>query len=177
MDFLTNLVKTLAASKYPHEIKGFFDFAQIQVEKLGSVIAIVRKKMKVLSNLAYMEVNDMGACKFCTISGKKVGIAYKERVEKGFYAVSIRGSATCKVHLGRLVNNTAGQFGGSGGGHDKACGATIPKAKIGAFVKEMNKNLQKTSISELVHQSRSLNLVVVWIPYSYTSFPKIFKYL
>ena len=66
-----------------------------------------------------------------------------ERVEKGFYAVSIRGSATCKVHLGRLVNNTAGQFGGSGGGHDKACGATIPKAKIGAFVKEMNKNLAK----------------------------------
>ena len=101
------------------------------------------------------------------LSGKKVGIAYKERVEKGFYAVSIRGSATCKVHLGRLVNNTAGQFGGSGGGHDKACGAykervekgfyavsirgsatckvhlTIPKAKIGAFVKEMNKNLAK----------------------------------
>ena len=147
MDFLTNLVKTLAASKYPHEIKGFFDFAQIQVEKLGSVIAIVRKKMKVLSNLAYMEVNDMGASGAVNfvlgLSGKKVGIAYKERVEKGFYAVSIRGSATCKVHLGRLVNNTAGQFGGSGGGHDKACGATIPKAKIGAFVKEMNKNLAK----------------------------------
>ena len=48
-----------------------------------------------------------------------------------------------KVHLGRMVNSTIGQFGGSGGGHDKACGGTIPKAKIGMFIKEMNKNLAK----------------------------------
>ena len=147
MLFLTNLVKTLSSSKYPHEIKGFFDFAQIQVEKLGGIIAIVRKKMKVLSNLAYMEVKDMGASGAVNfvlgLSGKNVGIAYKERTDKGIYAISVRGSSACKVHLGRMVNRTIGQFGGSGGGHDKACGGTIPKAKIGMFIKEMNKNLAK----------------------------------
>ena len=96
-----------------NEIKGFFDFAQIQVEKPN------------------YDMGASGAVNFVLgLSGKKVGIAYKERVEKGFYAVSIRGSATCKVHLGRLVNNTAGQFGGSGGGHDKACGATFQRQRL-----------------------------------------------
>ncbi len=147
MEFLTNLVKTLASSKYPHEIKGFFDFAQIQVEKLGNIIDIVRKKMKISSNLAHMEVKDMGASGAVNfvlgLSGKNVGIAYKNRADRGIYTISIRGSASCKVHLGRLVNRTVGEFGGSGGGHDKACGATIPKDKIGAFIKSMNKNLSK----------------------------------
>ncbi|MDI1495920.1 MAG: phosphoesterase DHHA1 [Cenarchaeum symbiont of Oopsacas minuta] len=148
MDFLLDLVKSLASSKYPHEIKGFFDFAQTQVAKLGTVIALVRKKMKVLTNLAYMEVDDMGASGAVNfvlgLSGKDVGIAYKERIDHGIYAISIRGSSKCKIHLGRLVNHTVDKFDGSGGGHDKACGATVPKEKIGAFIKEMNKNLAKS---------------------------------
>jgi len=32
-------------------------------------------------------------------------------------------------------------LGGSGGGHDKACGAVIPKDKIKKIVREMNSRL------------------------------------
>ncbi len=111
------------------------------------VVSKVRKSMKVLKNLAYMEVLDSGASGAVNFvlgfSGKDVGIAYKERVDKGIFAVSVRGSSSCKTHLGRLVSSVAANLDGSGGGHDKACGAVIPKNKIQKFLREMNSQLGK----------------------------------
>jgi RecJ-like exonuclease len=146
-DYLLYLVEVLSESKYPHEIPNSFEFAQIQVEKLAGMIAKVKKSLKTMKNLGYMEILDAGASGAVNfvlgLSGKEVGVAYKERVDHGIYAVSIRGSKSCKVHLGRLINSLAAEFGGSGGGHDKACGAVIPKAKILAFVKELNSRLNQ----------------------------------
>ena len=92
-----------------------------------------------------MEVLDSGASGAVNFvlgfSGKDVGIAYKERVDKGIFAVSVRGSPSCKTHLGRLVSSVAAKFDGSGGGHDKACGAVIPKDNMKKFLREMNSKL------------------------------------
>ena len=144
-DYLLYLVEELADSKYPHEIPNTFEFAQIQVEKLASIIGKVKKSMKLMKNLAYMEVLDSGASGAVNfvlgLSGKDVGVAYKERVDHGIYAVSVRGSRSCKLHLGRIVNPLATKLGGSGGGHDKACGAVIPKSKIKLFLKEFNSKI------------------------------------
>jgi archaea-specific RecJ-like exonuclease len=144
-DYLLYLVEELAESKYPHEIPNTFEFAQIQVEKLASIIGKVKKSMKTMKNLAYMEVLDSGASGAVNfvlgLSGKEVGVAFKERVDHGIYAVSVRGSKSCKLHLGRIVNPLATKLGGSGGGHDKACGAVIPKLKIKQFLKEFNAKL------------------------------------
>jgi RecJ-like exonuclease len=141
-DYLLYLVEELAESKYPHDLPNTFEFAQIQVEKLASIIGKVKKSMKMMKNLAYMEVLDSGASGAVNfvlgLSGKDVGVAYKERVDHGIYAVSVRGSKACKIHLGRIVNPLATKLGGSGGGHDKACGAVIPKPKIKQFLKEFN---------------------------------------
>ncbi len=141
-DYLLYLVEELADSKYPHELPNTFEFAQIQVGKLASMIGKVKKSMKMMKNLAYMEVLDSGASGAVNfvlgLSGKDVGVAYKERVDHGIYAVSVRGSKSCKIHLGRIVNPLATKLGGSGGGHDKACGAVIPKPKIKLFLKEFN---------------------------------------
>ena len=92
-----------------------------------------------------MEVLDSGASGAVNFvlgfSGKDVGIAYKKRVDKGIFAVSVRGSSSCKTHLGRLVSSVAAKFDGSGGGHDKACGAVIPKDNMKKFLKEMDSKL------------------------------------
>ena len=144
-DYLLYLVEELADSKFPHEIPNTFEFAQIQVEKLALIIAKVKKGMKTMKNIGYMEILDSGASGAVNfvlgLSGKDVGVAYKERVDHGIYAVSVRGSRSCKIHLGKIVNSLATELGGSGGGHDKACGAVIPKPKIQAFLKEFNKRL------------------------------------
>jgi len=144
-DYLLYLVEELADSKFPHEIPNTFEFAQIQVEKLALIIAKVKKGMKTMKNIGYMEIMDSGASGAVNfvlgLSGKDVGVAYKERVDHGIYAVSVRGSKSCKTHLGKIVNILATDLGGSGGGHDKACGAVIPKPKIQTFLKEFNKQL------------------------------------
>ena len=144
-DYLLYLVEELADSKFPHEIPNTFEFAQIQVEKLALIIAKVKKGMKTMKNIGYMEIMDSGASGAVNfvlgLSGKDVGVAYKERVDHGIYAVSVRGSKSCKIHLGKIVNILATDLGGSGGGHDKACGAVIPKPKIQTFLKEFNKQL------------------------------------
>ena len=144
-DYLLYLVDEISESKYPHEIPNSFEFAQIQVTKLASMIGKVKKSMKLMKNLAYTEILDSGASGAVNfvlgLSGKDVGVAYKERVGHGIYAVSIRGSKACKTHLGKLVNPLATSLGGSGGGHDKACGAVIPKEKIKQFLKEFNSKL------------------------------------
>ncbi len=144
-DYLLYLVEELSESKYPHELPNTFEFAQIQVGKLAEMIAKVKKGMKITKNLGYMEIMDSGASGAVNFvlgfSGKDVGVAYKERVDHGIYAVSIRGSKNCKVHLGRIINILATELGGSGGGHDKACGAVIPKSKIKTFIKEFNSKL------------------------------------
>ena len=146
-DYLLYLVDELSESKYPHEIPNSYEFAQMQVGKLAEIISKVKKSLKVKKNLGYMEIKDSGASGAVNfvlgLSGKDVGVAYKERVDYGIYAVSVRGSKTCKIHLGKLVNKLSTKFGGSGGGHDKACGASIPKSQITKFVNALNTELGK----------------------------------
>ena len=147
IDYLYYLVDELSSSKFPHEIPNSFEVAQIQVARLAEIISKVRKSMKISKNLGHMEVLDSGASGAANFvlgfSGKDVGIAYKERVDKGIYAVSVRGSSTCKTHLGKLVSTVSSELGGSGGGHGKACGAVIPKDKIKKFLREMNLRLTR----------------------------------
>jgi len=144
-EYLLYLVDELSESKFPHEIPNTYEFAQIQVGKLAEIMSKVRKSMKVSKNLAHMEVLDSGASGAVNFvlgfSGKDVGIAYKERVDKGIYAVSVRGSPSCKTHLGQLVSSVAADLGGSGGGHDRACGGIIPKQEMKKFLREMNSRL------------------------------------
>ena len=144
-EYLLYLVEELSQLKYPHDIPNTFEFARIQAERISGVIQKVKANMKKMKNLAYMEVTDSGASMVVNfvlgLSGKDVGVSYKFREEKGIYAVSIRGSKSCKLHLGRIVNQLATDLGGSGGGHDKACGAVIPKEKISQFIKKFNAKL------------------------------------
>ncbi|MGI0047119.1 MAG: DHHA1 domain-containing protein [Nitrosotalea sp.] len=141
-EYLLYLVEELSQSKYPHDIPNTFEFARIQAERISGVIQKVKENMKKMKNLAQMEVTDSGASMAVNfvlgLSGKNVGVSYKFREEKGIYAVSVRGSKSCKLHLGRIVNQLATELGGSGGGHDKACGAVIPKEKISQFLKKLN---------------------------------------
>jgi RecJ-like exonuclease len=144
-EFLLYLVDELSESKYPHQINNTFEFARIQAERISGVIQKVKDNMKKMKNLSYMEVTDSGASMAVNfvlgLSGKEVGVSYKLREEQGIYAVSVRGAKSCKVHLGRIVNQLATELGGSGGGHDKACGAVIPKEKITVFLKKFNSKL------------------------------------
>ena len=48
-----------------------------------------------------------------------------------------------KFICGKLINKITAEVGGSGGGHAKACGASVPKVKISKFINAINSALDK----------------------------------
>jgi single-stranded-DNA-specific exonuclease len=144
--FLIKIVETLSKMKYPHDIKGGFEIAEKFAKKVANAVESVKESVVKLDNIAYapstVELSSSMVVNFVLgSSGKPVAMVYKLKNDIKSYVLSIRASADCKVHLGRLTNEIASELGGSGGGHDRACGAVIPKANFQKFIETLNKKI------------------------------------
>jgi RecJ-like exonuclease len=141
--FLIKIVDRLSEMKYPHEIEGGFSMVEKYVRKVSDAVTSIERSVVTLNNLAYAQSTlDLSASVIVNFvlgnSEKPAAMVYKLKDDINSYIISIRGSKDCKVHLGRLVNDIASEIGGSGGGHDKACGAVIPKDKLQQFIQSLN---------------------------------------
>lgn len=144
--FLIKIVETLSKMKYPHDIKGGFEIAEKFAKKVANAVESIQESVVNFDNIAYapsvVELSSSMVVNFVLgSSGKPVAIVYKLKDDIKSYVLSIRASADCKVHLGRLTNEFASELGGSGGGHDRACGAVIPKANLQKFIETLNKKI------------------------------------
>ena len=142
-DFLMTIVDDLSQGKYPHDIGGGFLKAEKHARKVLSVVTDIEDSINLKKNLAYVQINSelpssMVVNFVLGISGKPVALVYKIKKEIESCIISIRGSNECKVHLGRIVNSLSSDLSGSGGGHEKACGAVIPKQKFAEFIKQLD---------------------------------------
>ena len=138
-EYLYNIVNVLSAMKFPREIEGGFIEAEKYAKKISNAISSLSNEIKTKDNLALVQNNlDLASSTVVNfvlgISEKKIAMVYKYKEEKEVFIISIRGSKDCDVHLGRIVNEIASTLGGSGGGHDKASGAVIPKNSFNNFV-------------------------------------------
>jgi single-stranded-DNA-specific exonuclease len=145
--FLIKIVNALAKMKYPHEIKGGFSLAEKYVKRLSEAVKSIEKSIVKLDNLAYvystLELSASTIVNFVLGSSEKpVAMVFKLKNNINSYIISIRASQDCKVHVGRLVNDIASDLGGSGGGHDKACGAVIPEDKLEEFIESLNRRIE-----------------------------------
>ncbi len=141
-EFLLKIVDTLAKMKYPHDVKEGFERAERYAKKVANAVDTINGSVVTLQNLAHapstVDLSSSMVVNFVLgSSGKPAAMVYKLKEDIGSYVVSIRGSKNCKVHLGRLVNEITTELGGSGGGHDKACGAVVPKANLDEFIKSL----------------------------------------
>jgi RecJ-like exonuclease len=144
------MVETLAKMKYPHDIKGGFDMAEKFAKKVGNAVESIQESVVKLENLAYapsaVELSSSMIVNFVLgTSGKPAAMVYKLKDDIKSYVVSIRGSAESNVHLGRLTNDIASELGGSGGGHEKACGAVIPEANLKKFIELLNRKITSST--------------------------------
>jgi single-stranded-DNA-specific exonuclease len=144
--FLIKIVETLSKMKYPHDIKGGFEIAEKFAKKVANAVESIQESVVKLDNIAYapsaVELSSSMVVNFVLgSSGKPAAMVYKLKDDIKSYVLSIRASADCKVHLGRLTNEFASELGGSGGGHDRACGAVIPKANLQKFIETLNKKI------------------------------------
>jgi RecJ-like exonuclease len=145
-EFLAKTVETLAKMKYPHDIKGGFEIAEKYAKSVAKAVESISESIVKLDNIAYapssVDLSSSMVVNFVLgASEKPAAMVYKFKEDIKSYIFSIRGSADCKIHLGRLVNEVASSLGGSGGGHDKACGAVIPQDKLEEFIKTVDKNV------------------------------------
>ena len=148
--FLLKMVETLAKMKYPHDMKGGFEMAEKFAQKVGNAVESIRESIVKLENLAYApsaaELSSSMIVNFVLgTSGKPAAMVYKLKDDIKSYVISIRGSAECDVHLGRLTNDIAAELGGSGGGHEKACGAVIPEANLKKFIELLNRKITSST--------------------------------
>lgn len=144
LDFLRKIVDDLSQEKYPHDIEGGFLRAERHARKVLSVVKSIEDSIRLGKNLAYVQINSelpssMVVNFVLGASGKPVALVYKTKEDINSCIISIRGSNECKVHLGRIVNSLSSTLSGSGGGHEKACGAVIPKEKFSEFIKQLDK--------------------------------------
>lgn len=142
-EFLLRIVDTLAKMKYPHDVKDGFDRAEKYARKVAGAVDTIQGSIVTLQNLAHARSTvDLSSSMVVNFvlgsSGKPAAMVYKLKEDIGSYVVSIRGSKKCKVHLGRLVNEITTGLGGSGGGHDMACGAVVPKPRLDEFIKTLD---------------------------------------
>jgi single-stranded-DNA-specific exonuclease len=145
--FLDKIVNALSEGKYPHQIEGGFPIVQKYAEKVSEAVKSIEQSIVKKDNLAYaqntIELSSSTVVNFVLgTSGKPVAMVYKLKNEIKSYLISIRGSKSCRIHLGRLVNDITSELGGSGGGHDKACGAVVPQEKLDEFIKVLNDNIR-----------------------------------
>ena len=63
--------------------------------------------------------------------GVSLGVAYKEK-PGGLAEFSLRSTSESKIHLGKEIGVIAQAHGGSGGGHEKAAGCSVPSRGPGA---------------------------------------------
>src|ERR671912_1126422 len=143
-EFLVKAVNTLSEMRYPHEIEGGFAIAERYAKKVADGVRTVQGAIVNKKNVAYTQsISDLSASVIVNfvlgISEKPVAMVYRLKDDINSYIISIRASNACSVHLGRIVNEIASNMGGSGGGHERACGAVVPKDKLEEFINAIDK--------------------------------------
>ena len=145
-EYLLDIIHVLTQMKFPHDIDGGFERAERYAQKIGIVSKSIEKSIVLGKNLASVQnCYDLSSSMIVNFvlgsSGKHAALVYRLKEDIGSYIISIRGSNDSKIHLGRIVNELSSNLGGSGGGHEKACGAVIPKSTISKFINELDNKL------------------------------------
>lgn len=145
-EFLARVVDILSMMKYPHDIEGGFAIAERYSIKVAEAVRTVQDAIVTKKNVAYTpSISDLAASVIVNfvlgISEKPVAMVYRLKADINSFVISIRASNACKVHLGRIVNDIASKMGGSGGGHEKACGAMVPKDKLEEFIDSIDEQV------------------------------------
>jgi RecJ-like exonuclease len=147
LDFLKQVSRLISRGVMPHDIRNGCRLVRAFSTKVANAISTIEEHSIHMENISYFQHDlDLSSSMIVNfvlgLSNKKVGIAYKLKTNIDSYILSIRGSKECKTHLGKLVNDLSVEFNGSGGGHDKACGAVIPQNSFTEFLSRLNNSIE-----------------------------------
>lgn len=142
------LVRELALMKAPHSIDGVGKEALEQAEVVRQLSEDVRSKGTRLGKLAYMRTGESATGNVAKLLlgafGVPLGVAYKEKAG-GVAEFSLRSTSESKIHLGKEIGMIAQKHGGSGGGHEKAAGCSVPSSEVVGLLTDLEKRLESAA--------------------------------
>lgn len=143
IQFANFMVRELAMMKQPHEIDDVEGLAMEQARELVVLATEVKRSGKKLRRISYMNTSQHATGNVAKLLvaafDTPVGVSFREKTERGWYEVSLRGTSECRVHLGKTVGKIVQKYGGSGGGHRLAAGGRIPAEKMHALLVQLDK--------------------------------------
>lgn len=147
--FRLSVVEELSNFTPPHRIKGVLEASTAYLEQVTELLNTLPRKASGLERLAYdesIEGMSVGAVAGLLLDAMDVdvGVCYKPG-KKGAMNLSIRGKLGLKTHLGRVTKSLAKRYGGFGGGHSRASGASIPSENYMSFIQDLDRELEKTA--------------------------------
>jgi len=142
------LVKELALMKTPHSIDNVGQDALEQAEVVRLLAEDVKSKGTRLGRLAYMKTGESATGNVAKLLlgafGVPVGVAYKEKAG-GVAEFSLRSTSESKIHLGKEIGLIAQKHGGSGGGHEKAAGCSVPSSEVQGLLRDLESRVEAAS--------------------------------
>jgi len=142
------LVRELAQMKAPHSIDEVGKEALEQAEVVRRLADDVRSKGTRLGRLAYMKTDESATGNVAKLLlgafGVPVGVAYKEKAG-GLAEFSLRGTSESRIHLGKEIGLIAQRHGGSGGGHEKAAGCSVPTSEVRGLLEDLESRLREAA--------------------------------
>ncbi len=146
--YLEMLVKELSLMKAPHAIDDVGREAIEQAEVVRRLAEEVRSRGTRLGKLAYMKTDESATGNVAKLLlgafGVPLGVAYKEK-PGGLAEISLRSTSEGKIHLGKEIGVIAQKHGGSGGGHEKAAGCSVPNSEVKGLLEDLASRLQEAS--------------------------------
>jgi RecJ-like exonuclease len=139
------LVKELALMKAPHSIDEVGKDALEQAEVVRKLADEVKSKGTRMGKLAYMKTAESATGNVAKLLlgafGVAVGVAYKEKAG-GVAELSLRSTSESGIHLGKEIGIIAQKHGGSGGGHEKAAGCSVPSSEVQGLLADLESRLR-----------------------------------
>jgi len=125
----------------PHRILGASEAAVAYLEEMTLLAETLKGssvRMRVLAHFEADEEMPIGSIAgFITDAlGVKVGLCHK-RVQD-LVNLSVRGRRGINFHLGEMTRTLASKYGGFGGGHKRASGASIPAGTLEGFLRDLD---------------------------------------
>ena len=142
--FKERIVEELSRYAYPHRISGVVESAIKQLEKIVRLKETIPGRARVIGRLAYMECGDelsTGEIANIVMDTLLVPVALCWKDQGNMVNISIRGERSLFEHLGDIAARLSKKHGGFGGGHARASGAKVPRAKLEAFIVDLTKEL------------------------------------
>jgi single-stranded DNA-specific DHH superfamily exonuclease len=139
------LVKELSLMKAPHSIDDVGSEAIEQAEVVRKLADEVKSKGTRMGKLAYMKTGESATGNVAKLLlgafGVPVGVAYKEKAG-GVAELSLRSTSESGIHLGKEIGIIAQKHGGSGGGHEKAAGCSVPSSEVQGLLADLESRLR-----------------------------------